>query len=162
MPPMPRAKAPPPDLADMPGHQIRRLQQIAVAIFLQDTEAFGITPVQYAALRAMAIHPGIDQRTLAGKIGLDASTLGGVVDRLEGRGLLARTASVEDRRVRQLALTAEGADLVRVMEPALKRSQERILAPLKPAERKEFVRMLGVLVNTNNELSRAPVPHADA
>jgi DNA-binding MarR family transcriptional regulator len=158
---MPKPKAAPPDLAELPGHQIRRLQQIAVAIFLQDTGAFGVTPVQYAALRAMAINPGIDQRTLAGKIGLDASTLGGVVDRLEARGLLSRSASAEDRRVRQLALTPEGSALVRSMEPALKRSQERILAPLKAAERREFVRMLGVLVNTNNELSRAPVPQAE-
>ena len=38
------------NLDDQPGHCIRRLQQIAVAIFLQETQAYGITPVQYAAL----------------------------------------------------------------------------------------------------------------
>ena len=50
------------DLDELPGHYIRRLQQIAVAIFLQETEATGITPVQYAALQMVCNQPGIDQR----------------------------------------------------------------------------------------------------
>ena len=53
------------DLGRLPGHQIRRLHQIAVAIFLQDTEAHGLTPVQYAAMQAIQASPLIDQRTLA-------------------------------------------------------------------------------------------------
>ena len=32
-------------LDTLPGHYIRRLQQIAVAVFLQETEAQGVTPV---------------------------------------------------------------------------------------------------------------------
>jgi DNA-binding MarR family transcriptional regulator len=155
---MQKAKAPVPDLAELPGHQIRRLHQIAVAIFLQDTAEFGITPVQYAALRSMAGSPGIDQRTLAGRIGLDTSTLGGVVDRLEARGLIGRTASPDDRRVKLLALTEQGQALLRRMEPALRKSQQRILAPLPARQRAQFVAMLDLLVEANNEHSRAPIP----
>ena len=58
-------------LESLPGHHIRRLHQIAVAIFLQETEHHGLTPVQYAALQSLANQSGIDQRTLAGRIGLD-------------------------------------------------------------------------------------------
>ena len=47
------AQAPAVDLTEMPGHLIRRLQQIAVAAFLQESEAFGLTPVQFAALQAI-------------------------------------------------------------------------------------------------------------
>ena len=111
------------DLALMPGHLIRRLQQIAVAIFLEDTAQFGVTPVQYAALRWLGSSPGIDQRTLAGKVGLDTSTLGGVVDRLESRGLVIRQPSATDRRVKQLWLPEHGSQLVLAMEPAPKKSQ---------------------------------------
>ena len=39
----------------LPGHYIRRLQQIAVATFLQETQAFGITPIQYATLGGQAL-----------------------------------------------------------------------------------------------------------
>ena len=144
------------DLQTLPGHYIRRLQQIAVAVFLQETEAQGVTPVQYAALQTVHNTPGIDQRTLAGAIGFDTSTIAGVIDRLESRGLLQRSASPDDRRVRRLALTAAGHTLLAALVPAMQRAQQRMLAPLPKAERSEFMRMLRVLVTSNNELSRAP------
>jgi MarR family transcriptional regulator, lower aerobic nicotinate degradation pathway regulator len=144
------------DLDGLPGHHIRRLHQIAVAIFLQECEATGITPVQYGALQTVANQPGIDQRSLARAVGLDTSTIAGVVDRLESRGLMARQASPADRRVRLLHPTAAGLTLLTDTVPGMLRAQERILAPLPTAERKEFVRMLRTLVIANNELSRAP------
>jgi len=153
---MKRARTARIDLEALPGHYIRRLQQIAVAIFLQETDKHGVTPVQYAALHKVGITPGIDQRTLARSIGLDTSTIAGVIDRLEGRGLMQRSASPEDRRVRLLSLTGDGQDLLDAIEPDMLNAQERILAPLPKAERSEFMRMLRELVTANNELSRAP------
>ena len=144
------------DLDTLPGHHIRRLHQIAVAVFLQETEAHGITPVQFAALQAVANTPGLDQRSLAARIGLDTSTLANVVDRLETRGWMQRNASPEDKRVRLLTLTHDGEQLLAGVLPDMHRAQERILAPLPKAERKEFMRMLRTLVDANNELSRAP------
>lgn len=144
------------DLDDLPGHHIRRLQQIAVAIFLQETEGLNVTPVQYAALQAIADAPNVDQRTLARTIGFDTSTIGGVIDRLEGRALVQRNADPDDRRVRRLTLTAAGDALLAQVVPAMQRAQQRMLAPLPEAERAEFMRMLRTLVTANNELSRAP------
>ncbi|WP_396271000.1 MarR family winged helix-turn-helix transcriptional regulator [Ideonella sp.] len=144
------------DLDTLPGHHIRRLHQIAVAVFLQETEDHGITPVQFAALQAVANTPGLDQRSLAARIGLDTSTLANVVDRLETRGWMQRNASPEDKRVRLLTLTHEGEQLLAGVLPDMHRAQERILAPLPKTERKEFMRMLRTLVDANNELSRAP------
>lgn len=146
----------PPVQDGLPGQFIRRMQQIAVAIFLQETEPFGLTPVQYGALRAVCTTPGLDQRRLAAHIGLDTSTTGGVIDRLEARGLVRRNPSAHDRRVRLLTPTPDGQALLAEVEPAMLRAQERMLAPLPPAERAEFMRMLQVLVEANNELSRAP------
>ena len=144
------------ELDALPGHHIRRLHQIAVAIFLQETEVHGLTPVQYAAMQAVANTPGFDQRTLAGTVGFDTSTIGGVVDRLEARGLMVRRASPNDRRVRLLTLTDAGRALLEAIVPSMLQAQERMLAPLAKKERPEFMRMLRVLVAANNELSRAP------
>jgi DNA-binding MarR family transcriptional regulator len=149
-------QAPVIDLDALPGHHIRRLQQIAVAIFLQETEASGITPVQYAALQAVTNQPGIDQRTLARSIGFDTSTIAGVVDRLEARGLMQRNTSPVDRRMRLLTVTATGAELLAEVQPGMLRAQQRMLAPLPEGEREAFMRMLRALVQANNELSRAP------
>ena len=144
------------DIHDLPGHLIRRLQQIAVAVFLEETHSLGVTPIQYAALQAVAATPGLDQRTLSGHIGLDTSTVAGVIDRLQTRGLLTRTVSRVDRRARVLAVTAAGAEALDAMQPAVLQAQKRIMAPLPKGERQEFIRMLKVLVDANNELSRAP------
>ena len=144
------------DLETLPGHYIRRLQQIAVAIFLQETEPHGMTAVQYSALQTVGNNPGIDQRTLARMIGFDTSTIASVIDRLESRGLMQRNASPEDRRVRLLTLTDEGRAALEAVIPSMLRAQERMLEPLPKGERAEFMRMLRVLVAANNELSRAP------
>ncbi len=143
-------------LEEQPGYFIRRLQQIAVAIFLEETQSYGITPVQYAALCAALRQPGLDQRTLASTIGFDTSTIGGVVDRLERRGLIERQASATDRRVRLLHVTPAGKALLDDVIPAMLKAQQRILAPLPAAERPRFVAMLKTVVEANNALSRAP------
>ena len=143
-------------LDELPGHYIRRLQQIAVAIFMQETIEFGITPVQFAALQTVADQPGLDQRTLARTIGFDTSTIAGVIDRLEARGLMNRRPAPADRRVRLLSLSDQGQRLLNDVVPSMLRAQQRMLAPLPHAERDEFIRMLHVLVTANNEFSRAP------
>jgi MarR family transcriptional regulator, lower aerobic nicotinate degradation pathway regulator len=134
------------DLNSLPGHDIRRLHQIAVALFMAETEPFGVTPVQFAALQAVQNAPGTDQRTLARTIGFDTSTIAGVIDRLEARGLMLRSASAQDRRVRLLTLTPAGEQLLVDVLPSMRRAQERILAPLPAQERGEFMRMLAVLI----------------
>jgi DNA-binding MarR family transcriptional regulator len=144
------------DIDLQPGHAIRRLHQISVGVFLQEAGDLGITPVQYAALQTVGNQPGIDQRTLARNIALDASTTGGVVDRLEARGWLERKTSTEDRRARQLTLTLSGEQALRDAVPVMLRAQEQILAPLTESQRATFMALLQVLVTQNNELSRAP------
>jgi MarR family transcriptional regulator, lower aerobic nicotinate degradation pathway regulator len=144
------------DLDNLPGYYIRRLQQIAVAIFLDEVKQFEVTPVQYAALQAISDSPGIDQRTLARRIGFDTSTIGGVIDRLDARGLVLRSASDTDRRVRLLSLTKAGLELTRAVVPGMLRAQSRILAPLSALDQKQFMSMLRRLVETNNKMSRAP------
>ena len=52
-------------LLDMPGHLIRRLQQIASALFLEQAKAFDFTPVQYAALVAIKKIPASIRRRCA-------------------------------------------------------------------------------------------------
>jgi MarR family transcriptional regulator, lower aerobic nicotinate degradation pathway regulator len=79
-----------------------------------------------------------------------------VVDRLEARGPLQRNASPDDRRVRLLTLTEAGQAVLALAVPGMLRAQERMLQPLPKRERAEFMRTLRVLVQSNNELSRAP------
>ena len=145
------------DLDAQPGHAIRRLHQIAVGIFLQETAAHGIAPMQYAALQTVHNEPGIDQRTLASRIAQDASATAGVVERLQARGRLRREPDPADRRVRQLTLTDAGRALLAQVVPDMQRAQARILAPLDAAQQAQFMALLQRLVQHNNAHSRAPV-----
>src|SRR6266567_5669697 len=94
-----------------PGYLFRRMQQIAVAIFVEECRAHDLTPVQYAALVAIRTHPGIDATRLSAVIAFDRSTLGSVIERLEANKLIERKPSREDRRVKLLYLTRAGGAL---------------------------------------------------
>lgn len=80
------------DLHDMPGHLIRRLNQVSVSLFMEEATKAGydLTPVQFAALSAIEAYPGADQATISGVIAYDRVTIGGVVDRLTQKGFVRR------------------------------------------------------------------------
>jgi DNA-binding MarR family transcriptional regulator len=145
-----------------PGYLFRRMQQIAVAIFVEECKACDLTPVQYAALVAIRTHPGIDATRLSAVIAFDRSTLGSVIERLEAKTLIERKPGREDKRVKLLHLTKAGAALLREIMPLVERAQGRMLQPLKPADRKILMALLTQLVDLNNEASRVPLRAEDA
>jgi len=145
-----------------PGYLFRRMQQIAVALFVEECKAFDLTPVQYAALVAIHTHPGIDATRLSAVIAFDRSTLGSVIERLLAKKLIERKPSPEDKRVKLLYLTKSGATTLRDIIASVERAQARMLQPLKPAERKTLLSLLTQLVDLNNEASRVPLRAEDA
>ena len=150
------------DVYTKPGYLFRRMQQIAVSIFVEECKDFDLTPVQYAALVAIRTHPGIDATRLSLVIAFDRSTLGSVIERLEAKKYIERRPGAADRRIKSLHLTAVGRTLLQKVMAAVDRAQERILAPLKPAERKTLLELLVRLVDLNNESSRVPLRAEDA
>jgi DNA-binding MarR family transcriptional regulator len=143
-----------------PGYLIRRLQQMAVSIFLEETIEFDMTPIQYAALAAVSVYPGIDQLRIANAIGVDRTTISGVIDRLEAKNLIVRKVSGTDRRANQVFATASGTRLLADMENATNRVQDKILAPLAVTEQALFLDCLNRLVLSHNHSSRVPVDRA--
>ncbi|TYL90676.1 MarR family transcriptional regulator [Bradyrhizobium rifense] len=145
-----------------PGYLFRRMQQIAVSIFIEECKAFDLTPVQYAALIAIHTHPGIDATRLSAVIAFDRSTLGSVIERLQAKDFVERKPAPEDKRIKLLYLTKLGAAILREIIPAVERAQARMLEPLKPTERKALMGLMAQLVDLNNEASRVPLRAEDA
>ncbi|MCK1367003.1 MarR family transcriptional regulator [Bradyrhizobium sp. 62] len=145
-----------------PGYLFRRMQQIAVSIFMEECKAFDLTPVQYAALIAIHTHPGIDATRLSAVIAFDRSTLGSVIERLQAKDFVERRPAPEDKRIKLLYLTKSGVAILRDIIPAVERAQARMLEPLKPADRKALMGLLVQLVDLNNEASRVPLRAEDA
>jgi len=145
-----------------PGYLFRRMQQIAVAIFVEECRVYDLTPVQYAALVAIRTHPGIDATRLSAVIAFDRSTLGNVIERLQAKQYIERKPAPEDKRIKLLYLTKSGTALLRDIMPSVDRAQARMLQPLKPAARKALLALLTQLVDLNNEASRVPLRAEDA
>ena len=56
-----------------------------------------------------------------------------------------------------LHITQAGEQLLEAIEPAVVATQKRLLKPLAAADRKLFMRLIGELVEGNNDVSRAPL-----
>lgn len=129
-----------------PGHLIRRAQQLAVAVFMEETAGFDVTPVQFAILNALIDDPGEDQVTLSGRVAFDPATFGSVIGRLETKGWVKREADPRDRRRKLLWITDQGADTALKMKRAARRAQQRIVGPLQADERAQLALLLAKLV----------------
>jgi MarR family transcriptional regulator, lower aerobic nicotinate degradation pathway regulator len=140
-----------------PGFLIRRLHQIHTSLFLEETQAFDITPVQYSLMTALAEHGQLDQMTLALEIGLERTSVAEVIPRLEMRGLLKRKRSVDDARSKLVNLTARGRRLVARMQPAVNRAHDRTLEDLPKAQRDQFLFYLIRLVERSNDRGNVPL-----
>ena len=147
------------ELHDMAGHLIRRLHQISVSIFSERMKQSGVdlTPVQFAALSALEAHPDVDQATLAGLIAYDRVTIGGVVDRLESKGLVSRKVSPQDRRARILRLSEAGQKTLTEVRPVVRALQRDILSGLGDADTAAFMELLRKTTAAGNDQSRAPL-----
>lgn len=143
------------DFRHAPGHLIRRAHQVAVAIFMEETSDYDVTPVQFAILNALLEDPGEDQVTLARKVAFDPATFGSVITRLEARGWVRREPDAGDRRRKLLRVTEEGAETARRMKRSVGKVQQRILAPLEDGEREQLLALLDRLVAAHENVAPA-------
>jgi DNA-binding MarR family transcriptional regulator len=142
-------------LSRRPGFLVRRLHQIHLALFAKECGGFNVTPVQYSAMTILAERPGLEQLDLANEIGVDRTTIGDVLVRMEKRGLVRRTVSLKDRRAKLVRLTAKGTKLYRAMAAPVKRTHDQTLKALPATDRAAFMQALRCLVEINNHVGRA-------
>ena len=152
------------DIYSAPGHLVRRLNQISVALFVEHMSHAGlaVTPVQFAALSTIRANPGIDQATVAGLVAYDRATLGKVIDKLDDRGLVRRGTSPTDRRAKTLELTPEGEALYQAALPHVEAVQPKILGGLTDDEQRVFLDLLTKATRAGNALSRAPLKQPES
>jgi len=136
---------------------IRRAHQIAVAIFLAETGALGITNRQYGILFALKHRPGIDQISVARLLGLDRSTTGMVIKKLAQAGLIGRAVGAGDRRRASLTLTRAGERMLDRLAAPAQRAQSRVLSAFTPAERAQFLALLDKFIAKFNGTTRVPL-----
>ena len=134
----------------MAGHLIRRLQQRSTHVFTKHLQeaGFDLTSVQFAALDAIIATPGIDQAGVAAAIAYDRATIGGVIDRLEQKGLVERSVAKHDRRARAVRVTQQGQQLFQSVLPIIRKLQDDVLGGLNHDEKDTLLRLVQKVVMT--------------
>ncbi|MGN6579588.1 MAG: MarR family winged helix-turn-helix transcriptional regulator [Bordetella sp.] len=144
-----------------PGFLIRRLNQIHIAMFFESCKDFAITPVQYGLLTTLSERPNLDQTSLCAEVGVDRTTMADVLRRLEERGLVKRSNSPADGRLKIANITPRGRKVMKDMYGSMREAQVRLLSPLNPKDQATFVRLLMQLAEGNNQYGRTSLKHFD-
>ncbi len=124
------------------GYRLRLAQQ---AVFRDFARAIPeASPGRAGILLLIEANPGVTQSRLAHAVGLERSTLVGVLHTLEAADLVARRRG-EDRRTNGLWLTRAGQALVASLKRRIRLHERRVGARLTAAERAQLIALLGKL-----------------
>ena len=130
-------------LQGLVGYRLRRAQVAVFADFAATVGQGGMTPGLAGLIALIAANPGLKQTALAVLLGIDRSTLVPALDKLEGRGLVARRPMAGDRRAHALELTDKGQTIWTKTLAAIRAHEARVLRGFSVAEKKTLIRLLG-------------------
>jgi DNA-binding MarR family transcriptional regulator len=113
---------------------LTKVQQSVQQSFKGELEPFGITPGQYMLLKCLWDENGATVKQLADRIQLDSSTITGILDRLENKGLTKRKPALNDRRALSVVLTSKGKALGKPVNQAIIDANNKVLGSLNNQE----------------------------
>ncbi|QDZ15652.1 MarR family winged helix-turn-helix transcriptional regulator [Humibacter ginsenosidimutans] len=121
----------------------------ALAPFGFDRRALGV-------LRVLIDDEPLSQQTVAGRLGVDPTTMVALIDGLEAAGTVTRTPDPSDRRRNAVALTAAGRDAYRTASAAFTAAEDEFLAPLSTQDAATFRRLLRILISDETATGTRP------
>jgi len=124
------------------GYMLRRAQLAVYQDFFRTFADANVRPAQFAVLAILERNPGLKQTAIATALGIKRTNFVGLIDGLEGRGLLERRVADHDRRSSALHLTDEGRVLLRRLKRLVDVHERRIAAGLHDAERRQLLALL--------------------
>ncbi|MFF1603817.1 MarR family winged helix-turn-helix transcriptional regulator [Streptomyces mirabilis] len=141
-----RPPVPPVPLESRLGYLLKHAQQRLARASAKALAPFGIDGHELAVLAVLAAEYPLSQVEVAGRLGVDRTTMVALVDGLEDQGLVERRRSPQDRRKNIVELTPEGRDCLDRAERARLAMERRFLDPLGEEAAAALVRALQILV----------------
>ncbi len=129
-------------LEDSVGFRLSRLVRVRRERWAGELRALGLTPPQAAILRATRDHPDQALRALARTLKCDAMAVKRCVDELETRELVVTSTRDDDRRVRVVTLTPQGAALMRRLDEFVHHQESTLRAQLSRSQIEVFSALL--------------------
>jgi DNA-binding MarR family transcriptional regulator len=100
---------------------LRAIRQILHQPVAAEIDQGGLTGVQKSAMRVILQRDGISLKDLSKELGLAHSTVSGLVDRLEKKGLIERQPNAEDLRFNRIVATNDVRRFLQDRWPSLER-----------------------------------------
>lgn len=124
------------------GYALRQAHGRVFADFAASVGRDGVTPGLFGVLVLIEANPGLNQSRLSEALGVDRSTVVGVIDRLQRRGLVKRTPSPTDRRAYALELSDDGHARLATLKREVVAHEAAITRRLSPADQAQLVALL--------------------
>ncbi|MFD1713913.1 MarR family winged helix-turn-helix transcriptional regulator [Amnibacterium flavum] len=102
----------------------------------------GLTPHHFALLQVLEHIGEASQKELSSAVGIDPRNAPPLLDLLDGRDLITRADSTEDRRRQVIQLTPLGRSIVGFLQKTGQEIEEEYFAPLDADERNLLRRLL--------------------
>src|ERR1700742_2605372 len=112
------------------GYLLKHAQERLRALTAEALAPYGIDGRDLAVLLVVAEGEPTSQQGVAARLEGDRTTMVGLLDALEAKGLGARSPDPDDRRRNVVDLTAQGRDTLRAATKASDEAERRFLAPL--------------------------------
>ena len=129
-------------IGDILGFHIRLAYVAVYRHFMTAFSELDLTQKQVSVLWLVSDNPGIAQTDLAQRLFMDRATTMGIINRLQGRHLLRRGPSPEDRRRKTLYLTAEGDELLVKSKQAIRLHERWLKSRFSKNEIKTLMSLL--------------------
>jgi DNA-binding MarR family transcriptional regulator len=126
-------------LSGLLGYRLRVAQQTVFRDFARSIPE--ASPGRVGILLLIDANPGVTQSRLAQAVGIDRSTMVGVLHALQARQLIERRRG-EDRRTNGLWLTRTGRALVASLKQRIRIHERRVASRLSAAERAQLLALL--------------------
>lgn len=128
------------------GFLLQRAHHLLRGRMAAELDGSGLHLGHIALLGTMLDAPGLSQRELSLRTGIEKSSMVIFVDALERDGWVRREPHPSDRRAHALFVTAEGATRLAEVGPRLQQAEADFLAALGAAERDALRSTLARLV----------------
>jgi DNA-binding MarR family transcriptional regulator len=127
---------------ESPTYLLKRLGFAIKERSMEAFEAAGFSPYQHAVLALLDEDPTETQAMIADALGYDRSHLVGLLDELEGQGLIVRKRDPADRRRHLVNLTPEGKKALKQLRAIAKDVENEFLGALDIDQRRQLHRLL--------------------
>ncbi|HEY5987774.1 MAG TPA: MarR family winged helix-turn-helix transcriptional regulator [Streptosporangiaceae bacterium] len=135
-------EATPSRLQRQPSWLLSQTSVQAHRLLLEGFAAVDSIGYHYRLLAALEEFGPASQAALSRRTGIDRSDVVAALNDLAGRGLVERSPDPADRRRNIITITPAGTEQLQLLDGVLAGVQDKLLAPLSPAEREQLTRLL--------------------